>query len=405
MSKTKTQKHKPLYIPPIDKKGLTEELNWEKTQKRTIVLLMLLSFSIALLLGNLTYNFMAKNPLSPEQDTEEQVLGEGEEPEDVQFEPINKVAYKSEGNIWVLDILSSEVTQITKDGSAINSYTALAWKNKYELSLAKCSQQKCAIQTFNFEEDKITEEFEVDASQILALRWSHKGKALAYLCDTGLNLELDVKINTEVKNLSKFDRADNFYMDTNDAIYIRFSPNDERVMLVNTLAQGVDPPIVVFDLSGKEVLSVKKEKDTYSTFAFFMSNEMIYFKKDDYLYLRPFDSEEETQVTDRIIGAFDFQPSPDRTKLAYWTYGWFSGVSTVWIYEVGTGQVKRLRDYNAYPVWADDNTLIMIDFPYCRECLRDEYEFTGLSKMDLETKVVSDLVEFDEAEMVTVGNF
>jgi len=387
-------------MSPIDK----EVLNSEQDDRWIVVLLTIGSLFAALGIGVLIYNFIENTLTRVEEEKVIQIVEE-EESEDIQFEPINKIAYKSNYNIWVFDLETNDTVKITEDGSKTYLYTALAWRNKNELSYSMCNLGECLIQTYSFEENKVMDEFEIKAQSIIALRWSHKGEVLAYLYNSSSELSLDVKVGEKVRSLIDFPRLSDVTLDTNDAVYIRFSPNDEKILLVNTLVDGDETYIQVLNLSGGMLVSIKKDFNSDPTFPFFMSNDIFYYKKDDYLYIKPLKSGEETQLTDRVKGAFDFKPSPYKTKISYWTHDWLGGVSTVWTYEVGTEEISRIRDQESHPVWINGDTLVTLKTADCRECTKEKFEFQGLDKIDLVTKEVSTLIELEDIEFFEADNF
>ena len=106
-------------------------------------------------------------------------------------------------------------------------------------------------------------------------------------------------------------------------------------------------------------------------------------------------NKEKKIVSDRIYGAYDFNPSPDRSSVTFWTYDWLTGISTIWVYEIGTDDLKRLRDQESMPVWIGNRNLISIHTKDCKQCLVNDFEAKQFDGMDLKTSVVSKLLNTD----------
>lgn len=394
-------------MPPINIEDLQAEQRSERKEKIPIVILTLTSFLLTILIGWTTFFFICNNIASRNTNNHPLILGEEteKEEENIQFDPIRQISFISSKNIWVYDLKDGKDIQITNDGGRAYNYTSLAWKNKKELSFSKCSSQNCIIQTYDLYERKSINVFELDAEDIPAMRWSHQGDKLAYLSKKENQLYLTIKSEESSHNIGSFSYDAKKISDFNDALYIRFSPNDEKIMIVNTFVQEGDPSLIVLDLSGEVITSIEKNKGTLPTFGFFTSNETIYYKNHDHLYVRSLENSQETKLTNRVVGAFNFQPSPDKSLITYWTYDWPGGVATIWIYEIGTDSVKRLRDQESYPVWIDNKTLATLQLPNCPRCTKEMFEFDGFAKFDLQTKVISSLLEIDKVEKFSTDNF
>lgn len=401
-----SKQDKSLDISPVDRKILEQESIQERREKYSIIILVLLGFISSVTIGTGLYKLINNSLVATKEKGIPLVPGEEEESEeDIQFEPVNKIAYIYTENVWIYDLETDENKKITADGGRTYSYLTLAWRNKEELTFPKCGSGKCTVQTFSLKEEKIIDSFEVQTSQIPALRWSHKGDVLAYVFKKEGGLVLTIRSGGEPKNLGRFVWDEGRDFDYNDALYIRFSPNDEKVMIVNTFVFEGDTSLVVLNLLGDNVVSLERTKDSHPTFGFFMSNETIYYKKDKYLYVRSIESGDESCVNDRVVGAFNFTPSPDRTQIAYWTHDWLSGIATIWFYEIGTGDIKRFRDQEAFPVWTSNETLIALNAANCRKCNLERFEFLRFDKVDLLTKNTVPLIELDEIKAFTVDNF
>lgn len=405
MNKPISTKERSLEYPPLSREAYEKELYQEGVTKRALTLLFVSAVVFGITIGIFVFNFTNNSIVNREENREVQILGEEEEKKDIQFELINKIAYIKANNIWVFTLEDRENIQITSEGGSGITYPSFAWRNRDELTFSKCTNALCTVQTFSFKEKTIIDLFEVKSTIVKALRWSHKGDSLAYLFRDQGKLYLTIKGNEVLRNLGKFAEEEGRAYDFYDARYIRFSPDDKKLMIVNTFVPEGSPTITVIDNSGEIVVSLNKTKESFATFGFFMSNETIYYKKEEYLYVRSLETGEETKLNERIVGAFNFQPSPDKSKLSYWTYDWLSGVSTIWIYEIGTSDLKRFRDQESFPVWANNEILISFKTSDCRKCLLGKIEVLGVSKIDLVSKNVEMLGGLADAESLNVDNF
>lgn len=396
-----------LELPPIDPEILQQETRLEQQGRNFILFLIICAFSFALAVGSISYSYIRKNILEKGLDDllSSSLSGIDESENENLYERVDKVAFISSGDIWFYDLKKKKETRVTSDGTSETIYKNPSWKNSNEITFSKCSLGKCSIQTYNISERKITENFNVEGDKIFSLRWSHKQEWIAYIFKQNNDLFLTIKSGDVFKNLGKFSFDPNRSFDFNDAIYSLFSPNDERIMLVNTFSQNEDPSIVILDLNGDIIASIPKEGDWPPSFGFFTSNDTIYYKKNDFLYVRSLNDEKETKLTDRIVGAFNFQPSPDKSKITYWTYNWPDGVTTIWVYEIGNDSMKRLRDQETYSSWIDNETLVSLHLPDCLKCPLNEFKYSWISKADLKTKVVEPLVEIDDIQYLSTESF
>ncbi|MBN2016326.1 hypothetical protein JW766_05870 [Candidatus Dojkabacteria bacterium] len=391
-----------LELPKVNNRVIDEEIKEERDEKKVILALTFIGIFLSIIVGHKFFLFLKKQVIGNSRSTqisiEEEIQAEDSESDS---NVINKIAYITSGDIWVYDLDESKNIQVTSDGGIDSKYTSIAWKDTEQLTFSKCQTVSCNIQTHHISEGKTDEVFKTDNEEIISLRWAHKGDKLAYLFRRENFIYLTVKYGDIFRNLGKFSYMGEKAIDYNDALYIRFSPNDEKIMLVNTFSKPEDPSLVVLTTNGEEILVLKEEGGALPSFGFFTSDDTIYYKRGEFLYVRSLSENRETQLTDRIIGAFDFQPSPDKASITYWTFDWPSGVSTIWIYEIGSDSIKRLRDQESYPVWVNSSTLVTLHLPNCPTCPRFNLKFGGFSRTDLKTKVVSPLIDLENLEMFT----
>lgn len=381
-----------LKMPLTKEEDLKKEIMDEKRRKLPIIILFFVSMFFSLFVGTSFYRLFNGDTFSSRAE-EEQVLGEvvEDKEENIQNKMINKVAYVNENSISVYNYLTKETINI--DGEDGVERTALAWRNTNELTFSECRFENCEIKTFNILENKFVDSFKVNGESIKAVRWSHNGNGIAYLFEEDGFLFLTLKSESVFKNIGKFAFDKYKPLEIEDDIYLRFSPNDESILLVNTFAPVDEPSIFILNIEGGKVFDLKKSYGNTPNSAFFMSNDLIYYKSEKKLYVRSFSEKEGKVLTERIIGAYEVNPSPDRSKIAYWTYDWISGVSTLWIYEIGGNELKRVRDQQSKPVWISNEVIVSSYTPDCKYCTVNMFQRERLDQLDLDTKVVSSLVE------------
>lgn len=393
-----------LIAPLVSQQTLQDERREEGRQRMKVAIFITACFVLSISLGGFSYYEIKENVIRKAREQEESEMSEEEEEENVQFDPIDKLAYVSYNNVWVVDLDGKGVLQLTNDGTDEKRYSSLAWKNKEELSFSQCVLQKCRIETYHFAEDVIYLEHEFDAEEVVSMRWSHKGDSLTYVYNSNDKLFLNVKVSENAETIKEFLGMNMSFSDFNDALYLRFSPDDEMIMLVNTYVDINSPSILIVKTHGEEVMSLNRTDEVLPTFGFFMSNEIIYYKKDQYMYIKTIGKEDETQMSDSVIDVFNIQPSPNRAKLAYWTYDWNGGITTIWVYEIGLGFVRRLQDQESFPLWHDKDRLISLSTPNCYQCSLDKLAFEGFDLVDVSQKTLSTLVNVSDISSFTADN-
>jgi len=392
-----------LEVPPATQEELHEEMKLERREKYPAYILMIVSLLLSVTLSIRFYTNLV-NTLENGSDSHQLVLGEEKKSKELntQYQPIRKIAYLSDQNIRTYDLDSSEDLSLTNDRG---EYTAIAWRNKDEVSIAKTENSRTKVETYNVLEKNLIDNFDSNGQKILSMRWSHDGTQLAVLYVNGSDLILKLKDELTHRDIKTFNFSNKENLELNDSLYVRFSPNDEKLLVQNTLTSNENPSITVLDTNG-EVISEIYKSTVFPTFAFFMSNDTIYYKKDDYLYVRSLTTGEETKVNDRIVGAFGFSPSPDKSKIAYWTHDWGSGIPTIWTYEIGTNSISRHKDNVILPSWVDDKSLVAIETKACSQCYRiSEFEELGLIKFELNTKTSNSLLERNDISFFSSENF
>jgi len=372
---------------------LEQAMKSERRDKRLILALFGIGIILSIFVGRASYDLVQKQ-IAEQNKTEEETVSEGEsekEEGDLQFDPINHIAYIQDGEIILLH-KKNYTKRVFSDPAESGTYSALAWKNKRELTYAVCEYTLCSIKTRNIQNDTITDEKELEAQSVLAIRWSHKGQDLAYLYDTGESIFFDNKHLEKSTSLWTFPSLF-LGSDFNGAQYIRFSPDDTLIFVVNTHVNESESSIIVFGVEGTKLVEFKKENGQVPTFPFFISSEMLYYKRGPTMYRYSLETEEENILTERIYNPLHLSPSFDRSKITYWTYDPITGFTTVWVYEIGSDLLTRLQDNALFPLWLDDTTLLMQPSEVCYGCLLDAFEIKGFFLMDVNTRFVETIEE------------
>lgn len=397
MKKGKSKKNSSsLIAPPISEQDLMYEDNRTRKDRIAIWLLFGVGVVSSLFIATKTFHFLkydfgteeVTNQTYQEDSIRQEIAGQ-----QIQFDPINKVSILKDGNIFVYELDGQALRQITYDASAIKTYSNLTWKDDKHLSFSECFYDTCSIKTYNYETQQFLDEEISFEGVIQSLRWSTDGGRLGILSYKEENFFFQLRNDKKIIFKSEVSgvRRESYTFD--DASYIRFSPEGEFVMIVNTFVQEGWPVISVFSIEGEQVLSFNKSSSTNLSFSVFMGENTIYFKKGDLLYSREFDSDEDLQVTDRVVGAFGFEPSPDRKKLTYWTYDWDSSTTTMWVYNVSEDSIKRLADHAFEPSWVDENNVVAIKTDLCHECFKENLPMEGIGFYDHQKRMFDVVVE------------
>ncbi len=372
----------------------------ETDEKKLLTYLFLSSVIISFLFGVFVY-VMLRNVRRIKYDDikyDYSISSSDTEIMNLQFEPIKKVAYVLDDKVFVYDMEKGKEIEFTANVNV----SSLAWKNSENVSFSNCESNYCTIFLYDLRLKEFEEVVKVETENIKDHRWAHSGDILAYSFEKEDKFYLTLKKGDLIKNVGSFDFIGDKERDFNDALYIRFSPDDQKVMLVNTFIN--ESPILIFDVKGNKLDEIKNVENDNVSFAFFTSNETIYYKRGEYLFVKTVGVENETKVSDRIVGAFGFNPSYNRTKISYWTYDWKGGITTIWTFEFGTNEIKRIRDYESFPVWIDNDNLVSFSTPYCSECHLSKFKFDGLSKGRISTKVFTKVVNSDSIKLFCAEN-
>lgn len=383
-----------LVLPPIDKTVLQDEIRREKRSRLFLVIFTITGLILSSILGWKAFTFLSQEIYGTSEDTSMQSTKAKDEilSQTSDMEPIEKIAYIYMNNVWIYDLEAKQSAALTQDGSVSINYDSPVWKDSEDLTYVRCTSEGCSILTVNTTSLAVQVEAQIQSIYVDGIRWSHDGKTLAYLYYKDNNFHLDLR-GDESRQIAELPSIAKQDLNLNDALYVRFSPDDSKILVVDTFAKEGNMAIVALDITGNEIFSVKQTSDSKPSFGFFMSNDIIYYKNGADLYLKSFESGEEAKVTDRIVDAFNIEPSPDRKSIIYWTYSWQSGIATLWSYDIANDTIRRIIDGNAFPVWIDNVNIAAIDIGECVACSRGSISMLGVNLINVNTKEPTKLID------------
>lgn len=319
-----------------------------------------------------------------------------EKPEKVEIDQ-KRIAYIDNNNVWVINMDGSNKKQLTFDGNSDISYANLEFKDKDNLSYVKCPKSENCSQIFTQSlktssttlEEQISSE---DAYFLGGIAWSKDGQKLAYIySDPEQTRFIYVKQNGVAKKIKEIEmklggRGGSF----DDAQYLEFSPQGEKLLVVYTFNLPLDEPsIFIFDVSsGAELLSLGKVDNLWSTQAFFLDEQNIGLKRGDKIMKVNINTSEETQL---VFAPNNYNPvlSPDKDFIAFWTYT-DSESADLHLFDFASGSIK-LGEGMSNPQWLSEETLVAYNVTTCEECMFN-YNVVGLTKIDRLTKTKTSLV-------------
>ncbi len=358
-------------------KRLINNYAYELFNKKMIMLLFLLSIFSSFFIGNSFYNLIVSTKASEQSDsTNIKGAKDKARKEEIQFKPINKVAYIADNKVFIIKLENPKAQEIPNlDEDSI--YSSLAWKNPQELSFAKCKEE-CSILTYDLAKKSINEETKINSSKVYAIRWSHNGKILAIFSkSTHDQAEIFIYDESGLNSITKVKASESMSQDFDSKRYIRFSPNDENILVVNSSIENGESTIQVFDLKGKKQINLKGNSTL--TDPFFMSNDTLYYKEGEKANIFSINTKDKAVLSPEIRNPYGINPSLDRTKITYWTTEWSNGESIIWTYDIGKRSLKMLADRAINPHWINDNSIIYQDTQQCLQCNQSDIERQNLN--------------------------
>jgi len=299
-------------------------------------------------------------------------------------EVFNKKLYISEGRIYSLNLETGENLLIEQ----IESVQSATLKNNDELVFSTCSEGNCKINLYNFTTQEISNVLEFKAENINFLKYSYDDQVLAFSSFQKGIYSLNIFKNTSVSTKLYINGVNKESYEFSDTINIDFSPNNEKIVYTNTSVLENSPVISVVNIDKGVELEIKNKDNSRPSYAFFVSDEVIYYKENDKLFLRNIETDREALVSKRINGGFGFIPSPDLKQVAYYTYDYPGGITTLWSYDIASDSLRRLQDHHIEPVWADEINIISLKNEICNSCGLNKFEITGIDKININTKKI-----------------
>jgi len=372
---TDVKKEKPLSTEKVDTKNKLKEL---MKDKRFIIgfliFLFILVFIIVLLFLALFGN--------KGQETEDNISANGDNNQTPSISPSpeenasptptqspsatppaddgkRKIAYMKDNNIWIVSTDGTGDEQITNDGNGMDKrYTAIDWKSKRVLSYARCDSV-CKIYTYQLSNNSETEVLSMIpfTQNVSAIEWSHNGSLLAYIFTKGdSSSEASVWNGSSSTSLQMFAPVPARGGMLDDKVEIEFSPDDSRIVLVNTLTDLPSPSVGAYKPDGTVLITMGGMGFSFPTFD---GNDGFYYKDGNTLKYFSFPGGSSSIITAFVDGsAYNFKTSPDRNFISYW---WLSSTDDVTLvaYDVAGSPVHIANGF-VYAKWLDSLTLVAI---------------------------------------------
>ena len=392
--------------PPLKEEIIEEQKNEAKERKIKLAVIFG-GLIICILCGWGISDRLTRNYEESEKN-DKQVLTSDEREnilkDEYPLELLDKFAYIDDGKVIVNDFEGNNVVTLTSENLGGISIDSITWKGKDAISIGGCIEKTCSVKTYSFSDSSVSQSYEFTASKVSALRWSHDKNHLGILFFHENKFTLNIASGESQKSIYEVPGVMSEEFTYDDLLSLRFSPDDQKIMVTNTFIQQGNPSVVVLDYSGNIKLELIGE-DPRPTFAFFMSNSDVFFKKNDLLYSINIDTQDQAKVTERIVGAFGFEPSPDRRSISYWSYDWNSGTTTMWVYNYLMDSIERLSDYIIKPEWISDSKLIGIYVGGCRACAYNKFFIKGFQTYDRQLRDMKDAGVIDSMAVFEANTY
>ncbi len=216
-----------------------------------------------------------------------------------------KLLYVRNNNVFSYNLSSNQETQLTQDGSEVNTYRLPKWVDDNRMSLVRCGDKSadgkspytCYLYTQQLTGNTPVEIASVSSQpntsgihlgDIKTYAWDSKKKQVAYLIDeytdkntvTKLYYKSDASISATV--LKEFAMTGGRGGSPDDSVYLEFSPDGEKLLLNFTWIYPSSPDrdegtLFVFDLPSKQL--VWKMANTWTSNAHFLSGHILFAKQ------------------------------------------------------------------------------------------------------------------------------
>lgn len=268
-----------------------------------------------------------------------------------------QIAYMKNNNIWVMNIDGSDKTQITSDGDGdATRYTAMKWRTTNVLGYAKCDGA-CNIYIYDLttNAESLIHTPPPFTQGINDIAWTHDAAKLGYIfvkADYSREaVVIDGATTTSIETFAPPPARGGGY---NDGIQIRFSPDDTKVLVLNTIVPFGDNTVIADNIDGTNIV-----KYSDASFPTFDGNDGFYFKHDGKIKKYTFASGT-VGVTYNFAGGngYNLETSPDRNFIAFWDEE--SDGSTQLLFHDVAGSPALITNDFANSKWLDSNELVSI---------------------------------------------
>ncbi|MBD3280503.1 hypothetical protein GF389_03190 [Candidatus Dojkabacteria bacterium] len=287
-----------------------------------------------------------------------------------------KIAYMKDANIWVMETDGSNKTQITLDGNRDTiRYTAMDWQERGLLSYAKCDGS-CNVYTYDLvaESESLEHTPPPFTETIADITWSHDGTILGILYTKAdysyTAYVVDGGISTDIATFGIPPARGAGY---SDGLQINFSPDDSKVLVLNSIVDFGEDTIVATEIDGTPITTIAEA--THPTFD---GNTGFYFVADGRIKKYTF----ATGSINNILllgtnGGYNPETSPDRNFIAYWNEA-ADGETHLYFHDVA-GSPDLIADGFAEADWLDNSELVAVK---TAPGIGMGYQSEGLSKIE-----------------------
>lgn len=292
-----------------------------------------------------------------EEEAEEEAEAEEEEEVSPGLVSAQRIAYKTENNLWVVNPDGTGKKQITTDGNDDTIwYTAFDWKSAGILSYAKCAAD-CRVYNKNISTMVETEVFTAApfTQRISDMEWSHNGNTLGYIfTKADFSYEAVLRTGGSAITLKSWGippaRGGGYF----DGIEIGFSPDDSKVLVLNTIVGGGENTVTAFSSAGAVIVGLADV-----SFPTFDGNSGFYYSDGDKIKKYDFSTSSSSNVYTFPSGnmGLNLRTSLDRNFIAFWTEA--AGVYTLGYYDTG-GSPSPIATGYSNPGWLDAQYLVAL---------------------------------------------
>ncbi len=318
----------------------------------------------------------------------EEATPPAEEPEDLpsddEPEPVpavvdeDRIVYIKDDNIWVMNNDGTGKIQITADASEMIQYRVVDWKEPGVISYSRCGGE-CGVYTYDLAtstEDLVftgipfTQSFD-------AIKWSHDGNSIAYIFTKGdFSKEASILTAGTTTVLQSYAPPPGRGGHYDDGMEIEFSPNDLKLVVLNTaIDETINKPVMAFETDGTMLVELES-----ATFPTFYSNSGFYYKREGLIKRWNLLTSTSSTVTFVPTASIhDLKTSPDGYFISFWSD--VSGADLqVNYYDTGGSSSTVATDY-VEPRWLDDGSVYFVAIKVSDIGVMGMYESGGLSRV------------------------